>query len=480
LVVGRFRSGTTALWNILRHMPGVRAYYEPCHDSLLEHLRLNTSPDPSHLGVGEYWKEYTPIIQSLPHYYRKEFGTQRLCLSATAEHPELRDYLAFLLSSGASDEVVCLKLNRMDLRLPWLKRNFSDTPLVYIYRNPRDQWVSLFRNQPSNEIDGPYLNSGYDLMIWSANIFPYVPRLGSSEISSSYERHYIIWRLSLALALSHADYIINFDEDLQADPERGVRKLLHFMGRDTALGEELLGLVAPSRRDTWKAYHEAEWFSEIERRCDSYLEECGVLRAIDEQTIFATAPERQSPDVSEMLSGLIFPLCTVVSQCRSVALENTGLLMSSLQHAHEYIAQLEEEVQKVGRDSQAGLQERDRELAKRSHAYNHLADALERLRRESAEEITRHEQMIREKDCFIDSLQQEIAKTVTDAQLQIGARDSATAVKDAYTTSLEQEIEKCRRDAELQLRARDETLEKKDRYIRSLEQKVRILQDSGR
>lgn len=490
-VVGRFRSGTTALWNILRHLPGVRAYYEPCHDSLLEHLRLHTSPDPSHVRVSEYWREYEPIAETLPRYYRKQFGTQRLCLAEGAEHAELKRYLGFLLSSSAADEVACLKLNRMDLRLPWLRINFPDTPLVYIYRDPRDEWMSIFGNEAGADIDDPYLNSGYDLMIWSANLFPYVPRLGSSEVSSSYERHYIIWRISLELGQVYADCIIKLEDELQDHPECGVVKLLDIMGRDADAHADLSKLVATGKRNTWKAHHEAGWFAQIEQRCDSYLEQAGVLRQIRDRTIFSDRPGSSSLDSGDTLAGLVFPLCRVISECRSVALENTGLMTSSLQHAQLYIAQLENELQKVSRDSQAGFIERDRALEKKSEAYTHLAATLERVNRDAAHEIEQRDDVIRdnnrfigslqdvlgEKDRFISSLQQELDKTVTDAKAQIDARDSAAAEKDLYTGSLEKETEKCRRDAELQLRARDEILEQKDRYIRSLEQKVRKLRD---
>jgi hypothetical protein len=479
-VVGRFRSGTTVIWNVLRHIPGVRPYYEPCHDSLLEHLRLNSSPDPTHVRVSEYWKEYAPIMANLPRYYRKEFGIERLCLPEGAEHAELKDYLDFLLASGSTDEIACLKLNRMDLRLPWLRNNFPDTPVVYIYRDPRDQWVSIFRAEHGTAIDDPYLNTGYDLMIWSANLFPYVPRLGSSTISSSYERHYLIWRISLELAKVYADCIINFEQELQDEPERGLVKLLHMLGRDDDAHRDLRDLIVSAKRNTWEAYHQAHWFADIEGRCDRYLEEAGILRQIGEKTVFSTVSGGLSSNAGDTLAGLVFPLCRVISQCRSVALEHAGRLTSSLQHAQVYIKQLEDEVDKITRDSQAGLLDRDRELERRSEAYTHLAGSLERMRQDAADEIARRDYVISVKDRLVSSLQQEIDKTVTDAKTQIDGRDHAAAEKDAYIKSLEQELAKFQRDAALEIHTRDEMLEQKDHYIRSLEQKVRELQDNPR
>jgi hypothetical protein len=477
-VIGRFRSGTTALWNILRHVSGVTAYYEPCHDSLLEHLQAYTSPDPTHIRVNDYWREYEPILDNLPRYYRKEFGTDRLCLPEDSRHLDLKNYIAFLLASTGDHAVACLKMNRMDLRLPWLRSTFPDVPVVYIYRDPRDQWVSLFRNQSAAEIDDPYLNSGYDLMVWSANLFPYIPRFGSTDIWSSYERHYLIWRISFELAKLYADCMIDFDKELQDEPEIGLRKLLGTLGLDEASTPGLMDLVARTEKGRWTAYHDSEWFSAAEMRCDRYLEETGFLTQIAERRIFSSFQDRLSLNPGEQLAGLIYPLCHVISQCRSVALSNIAQLNASLQHAHAFIQQLENEVQKIKRDLERVSQDAEQELKARDEALlekDRFISSLQEALLEKDRFISSLQEALLEKDRFIFSLKQEIQDITRSCREQLEARDTAAAKKDDYVRSLEREIQKCVRDAGLEVHARNEAMDEKDRYIRSLEEELKRL-----
>ena len=358
-VVGRFRSGSTAVWNVLRHVPGVTTYYEPCHDSLLEHLRAHTLADPSHIGVHEYWDEYVPIMERLPEYYRRYFATQRLCLSEDADHPELEHYLRFLISSAPEGNIAALKLNRMDLRLPWLRRRFPDTPILYIYRNPRDNWVSMVRCQSDREVDSPWLNSGYDLVVWSANLAPFLPLLGSDKITTSYERHYLIWRVCVELGKLHADCVLSFDDDLQRHPEAGLGKLLGLIGMDQRLTDELRPLVVEKKDGAWRKYHDDAWFSDIEIRCDSYLRQMGIAEKIRSKELFSEFPLDIQSDWPAMLNGLVYPLCGEISGCRSVSLENLTEMNNALARAHAYIRELENELGKIRRDSKEEIARRD-------------------------------------------------------------------------------------------------------------------------
>ncbi len=446
-VVGRFRSGSTAIWNIIRHIPGMTGYYEPCHDSLLEHIGLRTAADTSHVGVNEYWREYETILEQLPEYYRKEFATEQLCLSEKAEHTPLKAYIRFLLSSAPEGQAVFLKFNRMDLRLPWLRANFPSVPVLYIYRNPRDQWVSMMRNQGATDIDDPFLNTGYDLVIWSANLAPHVPLLGSAEIASSYERHYLIWRICHELSRIYATCTVSFDDEVQKNPEAGIRKVLDTLGADRGLTEKLLPLVVKKELGAWQNYHSEAWFAQIEARCDNYLLETGIIEKLRQKKLFDECAGNFAKSSFDIMQGLVYPLCRTISTCRSVSLGNIVRLNSSLGIAQAYNEQLQKEVEKLEVDS-------DREITQRGA-------------------------IISEQKQFIFSLQEEIGKLEREATAQIAARDKALADKTVYTGSLEAELEKQRRAAETEIGARDNMLKEKDSYIVSLEKEVRRLSGSA-
>src|SRR5690348_9121883 len=58
-ITGRFRSGSTLLWNIFRSVPGCRAYYEPLNERRwFDPSRRGERIDRTHLGVEDYWREY--------------------------------------------------------------------------------------------------------------------------------------------------------------------------------------------------------------------------------------------------------------------------------------------------------------------------------------------------------------------------------------------------------------------------------------
>ena len=88
-LTGRFRSGSTLLWNIFRNVPGCVAYYEPLHDMLLAHIDCGTAPTQSHPGVTSYWDEYCPLIENLRRMHSAEFGVTRLHMEAEADYEPL-------------------------------------------------------------------------------------------------------------------------------------------------------------------------------------------------------------------------------------------------------------------------------------------------------------------------------------------------------------------------------------------------------
>lgn len=274
-LTGRFRSGSTLLWNIFRNVPGVVAYYEPCHDMLLTHIDCLTPPTESHPGVSSYWDEYIPILARLRDMHRSEFGVTRLLLEENDEYEELARYIEFLIGE-AGDRLPVLKFNRVDFRLPWLRRRFPDCRIIHIWRNSRDQWYSTVRAEPRERWGDPYLATTYELMTWSCALAPEFPFLFSPIAKSSYHRHYLLWRLSKLMGQRASDLAVAFGNDLVAEPEASIARLLSSAGVE-ADATSLASLVAKPRTGGWREFADDGWFRAAEDECDALLDSLGLV-----------------------------------------------------------------------------------------------------------------------------------------------------------------------------------------------------------
>ena len=115
-LTGRFRSGSTLLWNLLRQLDEVVAYYEPLHPKLLHYLRCPPKPQPRHFHVASYFDEYGALAD-VGRYHSPELGVTRLHLEAHDDWPELERYVRFLVGSVSPERTPVLKFNRIDFRL---------------------------------------------------------------------------------------------------------------------------------------------------------------------------------------------------------------------------------------------------------------------------------------------------------------------------------------------------------------------------
>ena len=96
----RFRSGSTLLWNLFRHTPGITAYYEPLHPTLqLPPAQRVPVLDPTHYDVDEYWTEYDRI-EGLEHWYTEPWHRHDLYLDALDWQPALHAYIQVLMRSA--------------------------------------------------------------------------------------------------------------------------------------------------------------------------------------------------------------------------------------------------------------------------------------------------------------------------------------------------------------------------------------------
>jgi len=271
-ITGRFRSGSTLLWQIFDRNQRHVAFYEPCHDNLPQQIGYGL-PSPSHRGVERYWGAYLPILETVRALHRPEFGFDRLLLEAGESHAPLRDYLAALIAAAGGRRPV-LQFNRCDFRLPWLRAEFPDAVLVHVVRSARDSWASTVRHLPPGQVDDPDHLDMYDLMQWSVALGETFPFL--LDARSSYERHYLLWRLSALMGARHADVSIDFDAELQAEPERGIEALARVARLEREERTAARALVQRVPAGTWSAFHPPEYFAAIEERCERTLAALGL------------------------------------------------------------------------------------------------------------------------------------------------------------------------------------------------------------
>lgn len=276
-ITGRFRSGSTLLWNIFHNIQSCCAYYEPCHDLLLTHIKHNSLPPPSHIGVTSYWDEYLPILEKLEVFHRIEFGVNRLFLEEGSKFEDLARYILFLVSS-TNDKLPVLQFNRMDFRLPWIRKQFPEAKILHLFRNPRDQWFSMVRDLPRKDWIDPFQNTNYEIITWSCSLGCVFPFLFGSHIKTSYHRHYLLWRLSKLMGEHLSDLNIDFDQEMLAKPGTTIEKMIAFAGIKNVDIDKLVSLVIQPVSGGWRQFETEEWFETAEKECDALIERLGLLQ----------------------------------------------------------------------------------------------------------------------------------------------------------------------------------------------------------
>ncbi|MDF1594134.1 MAG: sulfotransferase [Desulfobacterales bacterium] len=274
-ITGRFRSGSTLLWNIFRNIPRCCSYYEPCHDLLPTHIRLKSPATPGHVGVSSYWDEYLPIYEGLEVFHRPDFGINHLHLEEDSPYADLDKYIRFLVSS-TSDKLPVLQFNRVDFRLPWLRRHFPEAKIIHLFRNPREQWFSIIRDLPNERRKDPYENTNYELMTWSCSLCATFPFLFGSHIKTSYHRHYLLWKLSKLMGERLSDLSIDFDDGMIVRPAESIRKMLALAEINDADVQKLANLVVTPEKGKWRHLESEDWFGSAEKECDALLDQLGL------------------------------------------------------------------------------------------------------------------------------------------------------------------------------------------------------------
>ncbi|WP_152206346.1 sulfotransferase [Marinobacter changyiensis] len=269
-ISGRFRSGSTLLWNLFRR-PGVHtAYYEP----LNERRWFDTSgrgdhTDLTHRGVDDYWREYDGL-EELANFYQERWVRERLYMDGYDFDPALKRYLQILIERAPERPV--LQFNRVDFRLPWLRQEFPNATIVHIYRDPREQWCSFLGTGhgygPDASGSRGYQDRFY-LNLWGRDLCRYYPFLTDFHDRHRYYLFYLLWKLSFLHGQQHANYNLAF-EDLVTSPKPTLAHLFDAIGVKVDI-EPLLPLIEQPRLDNWHDYADDQWFCSIETECDALL-----------------------------------------------------------------------------------------------------------------------------------------------------------------------------------------------------------------
>jgi len=319
-ISARFRSGSTLLWNMFRHMPGCLAYYEPLHEHLPIHIEANAPASESHINVSSYWDEYHPIAKDIETFHSQEFGLTQPYMDKNSSYPELAAYIRVLLKAAGRKTPV-LQFNRVDFRLAWLKETFPEAVILHLERDPRENWFSMGRELAEGAWKDPLANTQYDLVLWSLALHNDLPFLFSAPVATAYHRHYILWRLSGLLGRQHADLTLHFEKNVLLDTEGTLNKISALTGIDKIYPATIISLVSPPPQGRWRQLAAPEWFDEAEAECESLLNELGLLESFGNRPLEEVRQKKHpvwSPLLQESSKTAIKAAIRVTRETRNV------------------------------------------------------------------------------------------------------------------------------------------------------------------
>ena len=285
-VTARFRSGSTLLWNLFRELPSCTSYYEPLNErKWFDPQTRGTRVDKSHKNVPDYWREYSGL-EFLNNTFDTRWNERQLFLGENASAANLLAYLRALIDHA--DHRPVLQFNRMDFRLPWLRKNFPRAKIVHLVRNPRASWYSsLMSTEPCPRDITVTEFIRFDelyLLHWMRDLRHVFPVLADPALQHPYDVYYCIWKLSHAFGCQYADYHLSF-EALTSAPDVQVKNLLSALEIESSRVASLSQLIEPGKHDAWQAYANNSWFQEHEKLCNELLAVYYPIRELKETVL---------------------------------------------------------------------------------------------------------------------------------------------------------------------------------------------------
>lgn len=273
-ITGRFRSGSTLLWNLFRHMKGFTAYYEPHNERRwFDPATRGQGVDPTHKQVSDYWAEYEGLT-ALAAYYHEDWVRRQLLMDERSWDADLLAYTRLLLAQAKGRPV--LQCNRIDFRLAWHRHRFPAARIVHLYRHPRDQWCSSLLNLNAFPPDGRTCDferaDHFYLFSWCHDLVRHFPFLDQDQAEHPYRLFYFLWKLSYLWGRRYADHSLAM-EDLIDRPEVELSALFEACAIDPATQDlgALLKLIERPERGKWRKYAPEAWFQRHEAYCEGVL-----------------------------------------------------------------------------------------------------------------------------------------------------------------------------------------------------------------
>ena len=274
-ITGRFRSGSTMLWNLFRQIRGCTAYYEPFNERRwFDSAARGERVDNTHRGVDDYWHEYNGL-DALGRYYREAWIRRGLFMPANAVNLDMQAYIDNLIDRAPGRPV--LQFNRLDFRLPWIRRAYPRAQVIHLFRHPRDQWLSTLVDPaafPANAAPDSYApHDHFYLLMWANDLKVQFPFLDPRTVGHPYRLFYYIWKLSYLFGQQWAHTSIAF-EQLVADVAMQLKEVFDTvsLGSSEYEIEQLQSLISPPTMGKWQKYADDAWFKAHEQVCEARLE----------------------------------------------------------------------------------------------------------------------------------------------------------------------------------------------------------------
>jgi hypothetical protein len=194
-------------------------------------------------------------------------------MSQTSFDHQMKRFISAMVA-GANGRAV-LQFNRVDFRLPWLRANFPEAHIVHVYRNPRDQWCSVLRDDadyPSTTTSNTRFPDHFYLEVWFRDLVRQFPFLMDYEAYHRYYLFYLIWKLSYCFGAHYSD-ISQGMEALTQDPSNTMTRITSAIGIEASLTEGLDVSFVEAAQPRWYKYASEKWFADIERECDEVVRE---------------------------------------------------------------------------------------------------------------------------------------------------------------------------------------------------------------